>query len=276
MALSGLTITDGSSTFGGGVFNEGTATLTNCTIKGNSAEFGGGVDNFLSSTATLISCTISGNSGGGVDDSLSSTATLTNCTISGNFGFGMENYGKAILTKCTISANSDGGGVDNQITATLTDTIVAGNTRSSSAPSDIIGNHNVTGSYNLIGTGGSGGLTNGQNGNIVLTSLTGLGLAALASYGGPTKTIALLPGSPALGTGVIADYPGTTTPITTDQRGKPLDTPHPDIGLRARGLRSLPLPAALRNSPQLAPRLPVLWPSPSRPRIPSSPWPAAS
>ena len=28
----------------------------------------------------------------------------------------------------------------------------------------------------------------------------------------------------------IADYPGTTTPITTDQRGEPLDSPNPDIG----------------------------------------------
>ncbi len=42
--------------------------------------------------------------------------------------------------------------------------------------------------------------------------------------------MALLPGSPAIGAGVIADYPGTTTPITTDQRGEPLDSPNPDIG----------------------------------------------
>ena len=42
--------------------------------------------------------------------------------------------------------------------------------------------------------------------------------------------MALLPGSPAIGAGVIADYPGTTTPITTDQRGLPLDSPSPDIG----------------------------------------------
>ena len=67
--------------------------------------------------------------------------------------------------------------------ATLTDTIVAGNTGPSSTASDIAGT--VAGSHNLIGTGGSGGLTNGQNGNIVLTSLTGLGLAPLGFYGGP-------------------------------------------------------------------------------------------
>ena len=42
--------------------------------------------------------------------------------------------------------------------------------------------------------------------------------------------MALLPGSPAIAAGVIADYPGTTTPITTDQRGEPLDSPNPDVG----------------------------------------------
>ena len=82
----------------------------------------------------------------------------------------------------------------------------------------------------MIGTGGSGGLADGVDGNIVLTSIANLGLAPLGNFGGPTQTIALLPGSPASGAGVIADYPGTTTPITTDQRGEPLDTPNPDIG----------------------------------------------
>ena len=92
----------------------------------------------------------------------------------------------------------------------------------------------------MIGTGGSGGLADGVDGNIVLTSLTELGLAALGNFGGPTQTMALLPGSPALGAGVIADYPGTSTPITTDQRGLPLDAP-------------------IRTS------------APSRPRVPRSP-----
>ncbi len=240
-ALSGLTITDGNSNgtdgelsySGGGVFNSGTVTLTNCTLSGDSARIGGGV--FNSGKATLTNCTLSGDSasaGGGLQND--GTAILGNCTLSGNsavYGGGVYNYGKATFTNCTISGNSSsgsGGGVYNYGTARLTDTIVAGNTGPSSAASDIIGM--VSGSYNLIGTGGSGGLSNGQNGNIVLTSLTGLGLAPLAFYGGPTQTMALLPGSAALGAGVIADYPGTTTPITTDQRGEPLDTPNPDIG----------------------------------------------
>jgi hypothetical protein len=72
----------------------------------------------------------------------------------------------------------------------------------------------VSGSNNLIGTDGSGGLVNGSSGNIVLTSLANLGLAPLGNYGGPTQTMALLPGSAAIDAGTS----GTGIP-TTDQRG---------------------------------------------------------
>ena len=62
-----------------------------------------------------------------------------------------------------------------------------------------------------------------------MTNLSDLNLGHLADNGGPTETMALLPGSPAIGAGTAVDYPGTTTPITTDQRGQPIDSP-PDIG----------------------------------------------
>ena len=49
---------------------------------------------------------------------------------------------------------------------------------------------------------------------------------------------------------MIADYPGTTTPITTDQRGKPLDTPHPDIGaFQSQGFTLTPVAG---STPQFA------------------------
>jgi hypothetical protein len=60
---------------------------------------------------------------------------------------------------------------------------------------------NTASSYNLIGSGGSGGLSHGTNHNIVLTSLQSAGLAALGNYGGPTKTHALLDGSLAIDAG---------------------------------------------------------------------------
>ncbi len=267
VTLTDCTISGNSADYGGGVDNyAGTATLTGCTISGNSAGFAGGAVYCKLGTTTLTDCTISGNSatqecggvtnggtamladctisgnsakyGGGVYNFDNGTATLTDCTISGNSasirGGGLDNGGTATLTDCTISGNSsaDGGGVYNSFhKATLTGTIVAGNS-DQSVPDDIGGfaASAVTGSFNLIGSGGSGGIVNGSQGNIVLTSLTNLGLAPLGDFGGATETMALLPGSPALGKGTAADYPGTTTPITTDQRGFPVDAPNPDIG----------------------------------------------
>jgi hypothetical protein len=250
-SISGLTISGGSpaSGAGGGLANGGTVTLTDCTLSGNTAfTSGGGVSNI--GTATLTGCTLSGNNvhavgGGGGGMSNGGTAYLTDCTVSGNSvsdgsGGGVYNtFGTAYLTACTISGNSatDGGGLANYVNnwysyegpAILKDTIVAGNTDPWAGVSDIYGG-NVSGSDNLIGIGGSAGLANGESGNVVLTSLTGLGLGSLASNGGPTQTMALLTGSAAINAGVIADDPGTSTPITTDQRGDPLDSPSPDIG----------------------------------------------
>ncbi len=123
--------------------------------------------------------------------------------------------GDATLVSCTFSGNTATSGGGLYIaggTATLTNTIVAGDN------TDISGT--VSGSHNLIGTGGSGGLSDGTDGNIV--GVANPGLAPLGSYGGPTQTMPLSPGSPAIAA-------GTSGGITTDQRGFPLDSPI-DIG----------------------------------------------
>jgi hypothetical protein len=236
--ISGNTVQGGttSQNGGGGLLSVGPATLTDCAVSGNSAFDGGGLDIFQATT--LTGCTISGNAsrnGGGGLFIDGTTAALADCTIGGNvaqFGGGLINdYGTATLTACTVSGNSaadgNGGGLDNarsSDTTTLTDTIVAGNTGDSGAASDIsnAGAH-IAATNNLIGIGGSGGITGGSNGNIVLTSLTDLGLGLLADNGGQTETMALQPGSAALHKGIAVSG------VTTDQRGDPLDSP-PDIG----------------------------------------------
>jgi predicted outer membrane repeat protein len=250
-SFTGLTITGGTANNGGGglenqgtatldtctikgnsgngLHNSGTLTLTNCTISGNSNDggSGGGLYNVDNATAMITGCTFTGNSaslGGALNNTRGSTATLANCTIAGNSasfdGGGLYNNirdnSTLTLTGCTVSGNTalgGAGGLDAK-TATLTDTIVAGNTSDGNA-SDISGADasGVTGSNNLIGTGGSGGITNGANGNIVLTDLTNLGLEALGRYGGPTQTMALDPGSAAIAAGA------TDPSLTTDQRG---------------------------------------------------------
>ena len=228
-AFSSLTIADGdepgSTGEGGGLNNEGTTILSNCTVSGNIAgDHGGGLYNGAKATLTLTDCTVNANYasvGGGLDNNGTGTPglTLTDCTISGNVagdhGGGLANGQGAnlVLTNCTVNGNvadttGGAGGLNNFGTSTLTDTIVAGNTNAN-GPSDIGGNVNVAGTYNLIGTGGSGGLTGTTN----HLNVTDPGLGALGDYGGPTETIALKFDSPAIGKGTAVKG------VTTDQRG---------------------------------------------------------
>ena len=74
--------------------------------------------------------------------------------------------------------------------------------------------------HNLIGLGGNGGLIDGVNGNLVGVANTGLA-DKLANNGGPTQTIALLKGSPAInaGSNTLAVDLVTGLPLATDQRG---------------------------------------------------------
>ena len=90
--------------------------------------------------------------------------------------------------------------------ATLNSDIVAGNSGGDLNGSNVASSS----SFNLIGTGGSDGLTNSK-GNQVGVPVASIQLAPLGYYGGPTETLALLPGSVAIGSGSVG--------VTTDQRG---------------------------------------------------------
>ncbi len=137
-----------------------------------------------------------------------------------------------------VAAGGIGGGLDAQGgTVTLANTIIAldaSGSGNASTPDDIAGTVSVASAHNLIGIGGSGGLVNGVNGNLV--GVADPGLSPLGSYGGPTQTIALLPGSPAIGAG-SDDIPGVTVP-STDQRGVSRPSASIDIGaFQDRGFR---------------------------------------
>ena len=213
-SISGLTITGGttpSGSFdtttgnGGGLANFGTTTLNNCTVSGNSAGFvGGGLYN--AGTLTMTNCTVSANSAELIGRGGANGNPFTNQLVTGTL----------TMTNCTVSANPGSGLVVYFGPATLTNTIVAGN-----AGSDIFAGFvggpgadapSLSGTNNLIGTGSAGALTNGVNGNLV--GVTNPLLAPLGNYGGPTQTVALLPGSPAINAGT--NGPGIPT---TDQRG---------------------------------------------------------
>ena len=107
-------------------------------------------------------------------------------------------------------------------TANIGNTIVAGNTATTSGP-DVLGSFASQGT-NLIGaTDGSTGWVGSDLTGTIAQPLSAM-LAPLGNYGGPTLTAALLPGSPAIGAGT------PISGITTDQRGFARPASNPDIG----------------------------------------------
>ena len=215
---------------GGGIDNSRTLTITGSSIYGNSANGnGGGIYNagMLTVTDSLIGGNTASNDGGGLENNsfnTSLTTYITNSTIDGNSavdGGGIGNETPLTAVNTTITRNQadsmgTGGGLDIDGGAvTLDNTIVALNTLSDSTPSDIYGLVTSSSGFNLIGTGGSGGLVNGTNGNQVGVADPGLGLR------GDGSVVPLLPGSPAIdrGSNALAVDPATGQPLTTDQKG---------------------------------------------------------
>ncbi len=250
--LKGLTITNGNTGGGGGgIYNNGTMTITGCVITGNLTDsFGGGIQNV--GTLTVINSTVSNNtsnissgSSGGIDNI--GILSITNSTISGNIKNNGTNNGGGIwtgieivglissttITNSTITdnyatgANSAGGVYKGEgSTATVRNTIIAANRNNTTVP-DVavaIGSFNSSG-FNLIGSAPSGiGFTNLVNNDIVGTTLAPINplLGILSNYGGQTPTHRLQTGSPAIDKGDDG-----STGASTDQRGflRPVDNP---------------------------------------------------
>src|SRR5688572_11520021 len=220
--LIGLTVSGGSATSGAAILNAGALTVVSSTLSGNAAASdGGAISSSATGSLTLINTTISGNtavgSGGGVIV-LGGTVTSINSTITNNTAdLGDDDIG-------------EGGGIRVQAgTVTLKNTIVAGNFNDEGATDvadDINGTVDAASSFNLIGTGGAGGLTNGVNNNQVGVAA---GLGPLANNGGKTQTHALLATSLAVEAGSNANLPldtfdldgdlDTAETLPVDQRG---------------------------------------------------------
>ena len=112
--LTDFTIRNGNSVgdAGGGVWNQGTLTMNNCSVVSNTATYGGGG---IASPGilTMNNCTLAHNLGGvgGGVFSFASWLTMINCTVVSNSagsGSGIYVYeGTLALTNCIVSANSN-------------------------------------------------------------------------------------------------------------------------------------------------------------------------
>lgn len=186
-----------STYYGGGIFNTGTATIVNSTFSDNTSTYGGGIHNYNMGVTTIANSTFLGNSGhgGGVyNDGKYATITIRNSTFSVNRGGGLYNTGRLNYAN-TIIANSTSGG-------------------------------------DCVNSGTIGVNTNNlvEDGSCAAASSGDPLLDALADNGGPTQTMALLPGSPAIDAG--DDVTCADAPVDgLDQRGvaRP-QGPHCDIG----------------------------------------------
>jgi hypothetical protein len=224
----------GSYGYGAGIYNcpSSTLTLVNTTISNNSAVIGGAICN--GGTLTINKSTISGNvarqhEGGGIANY--GTLTITNSTFSGNMarssllgsvaggilnGGLFRSSGTLAINNSTLSGNvargGKGGGIFNVkgSTVVLQNSIVANNTGGNCHGA--VTSHG----YNLSSDGTCDFDRAGDLND------TDPKLGQLRNNGGPTKTLALLPGSPAIDSGNpngCTDGKGHL--LKTDQRGEP-------------------------------------------------------
>ncbi|HMU10995.1 MAG TPA: S8 family serine peptidase [Ferruginibacter sp.] len=213
--ISGLAIS-GANTWGsgGGIYNEGVLNLANVTVSNNLADSSGaGIYNL--GTLTVTNSTISNN--------LSNSLGYTGIGAEGGGIYTISFFGGSLtLINTTISnnyANLGGGIYGPNSTINSRNSIIAGNTVKFSPGPDFLGTVTSQG-YNLVGkTDNSSGW--------VATDLTGTiatplnpQLGPLADNGGPTQTLALLTGSPAInaGSNALAADPANN-PLVFDQRG---------------------------------------------------------
>lgn len=185
--ISSLTITNADN----GILNNGNLTVDRCSFR----DCWNGVFNFNTGTLNVTNSTFLRQLVGIYNRQILNT---TNCTFVacdfgiGNFSFTTSN---ATVVNCTITGSLEEGVYNQNGTATLRNTICAGN------------------NIDLAGA-----IINGGN-NIFYTSAAGAGLdpAGLKDNGGPTLTIALVSGGAAVDAGSNALIPAG---ITTDQRGE--------------------------------------------------------
>jgi hypothetical protein len=267
VGINTLTITGGVAPAifnGGGIYNEGSLELTNSTVTGNSGDGSGGIYNantgLMVMSGDTVTNNMAANAGGGIGNV--GELTIVNCTIAANtakLGGGIVNYGLLKIGDSTVVSNTvtgpvaDGGGIynfgaNNQLD--LLNTIVFNPNSGAATNNDVLGpifhaQGNLFGStVGIVGGGNLGG--NLENANPLL--------GPLQDNGGPTATMALLSGSPAINAGAGTSLIPGLLVQASDQRGDPRPANSIDIGaFEVQGVQAVPTTTGLASSLNPAP-----------------------
>ena len=264
VAISGMTISGGvqptsgmtlpPAINGGGIQNNGTLTVTDCTLSNDKALSnirayllgiplgGGGIDN--QGTLNVIGTTFIGDASSNGSAVLAEgkatnlvNCTFTNCTDSpftAGSVIGMAAGGSLSITNCSIANNQGIGvgywnpGLPGPIfppgpTTTINNTIIANNlldngTTSVDTDVEVLGfSASISGSYNLIGAASAQGLDAAHHNTFGAKP----NFSPLLGNGGTTPTLLPQSPSPAIDAGSNALAVGVdgVTPLATDQRG---------------------------------------------------------
>jgi cysteine-rich repeat protein len=203
---------------GGGIWNIGTATIDRTTISDNISDGAAGSGIRNSGKATLKSSTVSGNRQTAAI-AIEGTMLLTNCTVSSNPAGGLvmdQPGGKLTILNSTIAANHGGIANDGALvglpsgalgTVSVKNSILASNQGGDNCVGAVVSNGRNIDDDSTCRFSGSETMQAGVD-------------TVLADNGGPTRTHALKPGSPAIDAIPFANCrDGETQPLTTDQRG---------------------------------------------------------
>ena len=242
--------------YGGAILNAGNLTLQNARLNANTADRGGAI--YSTGTLTIANSSFTGNSaalsGGGIVSrgSLTVSGSTFSGSKAGQQGGGIAVVGSATVANSTFSGNTasaNGGGVYNAsgaVTLTVINSTFSGN---GGNPGGAIFSYGTTRLTNSIvaGSGGGNCVTGGQFGGTVTSGGNNLSsdgscggqasdklntdpkLDPLANNGGPTQTMKLQTGSPAIGAGnpTVCAAP----PVNgVDQRGTSRPATACDIG----------------------------------------------
>ncbi|MCW5578284.1 MAG: hypothetical protein KIS89_06560 [Dokdonella sp.] len=231
--ISGNSAQGSSGGMGGGLRALlGNTTVVASTISGNFANFGGGIyarsgATSQSSTFTLVNSTVSGNVAGSVVGGAwtnAGTIEVKNSTVAFNTAGSAKNgfryYAAGFNIDDTFAFYTDINHFAFKVT-TLQSSVFSNNTSGTTTP--VADDFGITrfSNWELVPISGEKSLVFGManpwlalNIDVATTGVCPL-LGPLRANGGPTRTHALLAGSPAI------DHGNNTVPFATDQRGTP-------------------------------------------------------